>query len=575
MKCWQWWGRSRLRSKIFLAFSTLILLLLFFTLGLTEWMVSRQVQATLTQELLVTDQVFRRLIEERAERLQSNSELLASDFALKRVVVTYDSSTLRSVALNYQRRIAVDLLWITDERGILLADSRGSQENNRPLARFSPLAEALGTGAAASAVAEVEGELFQLVAVPVLAPGVIGFVVVGEGIDDETARQLRDETGSQVSFLTQQHLFASSWSTVERQHMMSAGPRVPHWLQRHQQEAFILTLAGERFLSRVVSIDARLSEPLYAVVQRSYDAALAPLSILQQRIAGVGFVAVVVALALGIGLAGGITAPIRTLVGGMGELLRGNLAHRLAVNREDEIGFLAGSFNEMAQGLQEREQIKNTFGRFVSRDVAQAVLGGRVPLAGEQREVTILFQDIRGFTAIGEKTDSAQLIRLLNQFFTEVVTAVEAEGGVVKQFLGDGVMALFGAPKAHTDDPQRAVRAALGIVTRLAELNTRFSVHGFPTLSIGVGIHTGEVVAGLIGPDERVEYGVVGDPVNLASRIEGLTKELAVSILVSSTTAARLGPEFVLGRSATLPVKGRMQVVEVVEVLAYVPGGAE
>jgi len=274
------------------------------------------------------------------------------------------------------------------------------------------------------------------------------------------------------------------------------------------------------------------------------------------------------------GLAGGILGPIRTLVDGMHEVLRGNLHYRSKTDRQDEIGFLSRSFNEMVGGLEEREHIKDTFGRFVSRDVAAAVLDGRVPLAGERREVSILFQDIRGFTSLSERLDPAALLRMLNQFFTEVVAAVEAEGGVVKQFTGDGVMALFGAPEARPDHPERAVRAALGIVRRLEGLNAQLDQQGVPALAIGVGIHTGEVVAGLIGPDERVEYGVVGEPVNLASRVESLTKELSAVILVSRDIAARLGPEFVQGRTALLAVKGKKQPVEVVEILSQAPAAA-
>jgi adenylate cyclase len=129
-------------------------------------------------------------------------------------------------------------------------------------------------------------------------------------------------------------------------------------------------------------------------------------------------------------------------------------------------------------------------------------------------------------------------------------------------------MALFGAPQSRADHPERAVRAALGIVARLPSLNAQFSEQGVPPLAIGIGIHVGEVIAGLIGPDERVEYGVVGEPVNLASRIESLTKEARAIILVSKEIASRLGPEFTLGSSSELPVRGRSHPVEVVEVLA-------
>jgi len=256
------------------------------------------------------------------------------------------------------------------------------------------------------------------------------------------------------------------------------------------------------------------------------------------------------------------------LVAGMREVLRGNLQYRSRIERHDELGFIAKSFNEMIDGLEERELIRDTFGRFVSHDVAEAVLTGRVPLQGERREVSILFQDIRGFTSLSERLDPAVLLRLLNQFFTEVVAAVEAEGGVVKQFLGDGVMALFGAPQPYADHAERAVRAALGIVDRLKGLNETLAQEGIGPLEIGVGIHSGTVVAGLIGPDNRIEYGVVGDAVNVASRVESLTREMQATILVSRDISTQLGPAFKLGCTASMPVKGKSQPVEVVEVLA-------
>jgi adenylate cyclase len=181
--------------------------------------------------------------------------------------------------------------------------------------------------------------------------------------------------------------------------------------------------------------------------------------------------------------------------------------------------------------------------------------------------VSILFQDIRDFTTISERTDPTLLVRMLNQFFTEMVAAVEVESGIVKQFTGDGVMAIFGALREQPDAPARAVRAAIAMVQRLESLNVRLQEQHLPTLRIGVGVHTGEVVAGLIGPDERVEYTVIGDPVNLASRIEGLTKELQATIVISEETASCLGPEFTLGRTATMAVKGKEKPVQVVEVL--------
>lgn len=572
------WARSRLRTRIFIAFSVLLLAVLIATLGFTQWVVSREAERTLRHELVTTGEVFERLVRERATRLQSNSMLLARDFALKRVLATYfdpesyDPETLKSAAQSYQGRTVVELFWIADDAGTLLVSLPETPKAGRDMASFPPLEDALDTQAPSSAIAAVDGTLFQLVVVPVFAPDVIGYLVLGQAIDDGFAAQLEEATGSHVSFLTADSVFASSWPQNTRELLLpSVRSQTEMLAEQNAKQTRLLTLAGERFLSLVVPVGASLPQPLVALVQGSYDQALAPLRSLQWRIAAIGAAALLLALLIGIVIARGITSPLQALVAGTKEVVRGNLRYRSKIEREDEIGFLARSFNDMVGGLEEREHIKNTFGRFVSRDVAAAVLSGNVPLEGEHRDVSILFQDIRGFTRLSESLDPAALLKLLNQFFTEVVAAVEAEGGVVKQFTGDGVMALFGAPQSHPDQPERAVRAALGIVDRLAVLNVRLGERGIAPLEIGVGIDSGEVVAGLIGPDSRVEYGVVGDPVNLANRVESLAKEMRATVLVSKGIADRLSSAFVRGRAATLPVKGRQEQVEVVEVLAYRP----
>jgi adenylate cyclase len=260
------------------------------------------------------------------------------------------------------------------------------------------------------------------------------------------------------------------------------------------------------------------------------------------------------------------------LMGKMRQVLEGDLSGHWSPRTTDEFFDLGIGFNAMLLGLRERETIKDTFGRFVSHEVAEVVLAGRVPLNGEVREVTILFQDIRGFTSLSERTPPVALLQLVNDFFTEMVAAVEAQGGIVKQFLGDGVMALFGVPAVHADAPARAVRTALDMLARLDVFNTRRQAQGEAPLRIGVGIHTGEVIAGCIGPDTRLEYGVVGDAVNLASRVQDLTKQVGTAILVTDDTAARLGAGFVLGTRTVLPVRGKTQPIGVIEVLGELPG---
>ena len=570
----KWWVRARLRTKIFIAFSSLIIAVLLATLGFTQIVVSREVERTLDRDLMTTGGVFEVLFNERGARLQTNSILLASDFALKSAVAThfdlstYEPETLASAAQSWQERIGVDLFWITDELGTVLVASSEKDRTGDEIEELSPLREALESEEPAAGISEVDGTLFQLVAVPVFAPDVIGFLLLGEAVDDRFAGRLKGSTGTDVSFLTAERVFASSWPNDRRGRVIPRPESRSALLGTRTRTTSPFTAADERFQSLIVPVESQLPQPLFALMQRSYDEALAPLRALRQRILIIGTAGLLGALLIGGGLAGGIIAPLQGLVAGMREVLRGNLQYRSRIERHDELGFIAKSFNEMVDGLEERELIRDTFGRFVSHDVAEAVLAGRVPLQGERRDVSILFQDIRGFTALSEQLDPGVLLRLLNQFFTEVVAAVEAEGGVVKQFLGDGVMALFGAPQPYPDHPERAVRAALGIVQRLKGLNETLAGQGIAPLEIGVGIHSGTVVAGLIGPDNRIEYGVVGDAVNLASRVEALTREMQATILVSRDISAQLGPAFTLGRTATMLVKGKSQPVEVFEVLS-------
>lgn len=262
-----------------------------------------------------------------------------------------------------------------------------------------------------------------------------------------------------------------------------------------------------------------------------------------------------------------IHTAIGALLRTMRQILNGDLSGHWSPRTTDEFVDLGAGLNAMLLGLREREEIKDLFGRFVSRDVAEAVLAGRVLLRGELRNVTVLFQDIRGFTGLSEKTPPAELLQTLNTFFTEMVAAVETHGGVVKQFTGDGVMALFGAPGIQEEHPTLAVLAALDMIKRLAALNQRRQAHGATPLRIGIGMHTGEVVAGCVGPDTRVEYGVVGDVVNIASRVQELTKELGATILATEDTTARLRAPFVYGQRVVLPLRGKAHPVSVVEII--------
>jgi adenylate cyclase len=332
---------------------------------------------------------------------------------------------------------------------------------------------------------------------------------------------------------------------------------VPEILQRPLRETFLTTIAGERFLSILVPINSQLPLSLYALVQRSYDEALAPLYALRRRIAGIGGGALVVALFIGIGLAGGITSPVRTLVKGMQEVLKGNFGYRLGVNRDDEIGFLARSFNEMVGGLEEREKIRDMMHKVVSPQIAREMLQRGVTLGGEEREASVLFADIRGFTSISETLPPPELLYLLNTYLGRMSRVIEEEKGVIDKYIGDEVMALFGAPLLLEDHAVRAVAAGIGMLRELKRFNAAEG-RALP-LRIGIGIATGSVIAGNVGSPERLNYTVLGDTVNVASRLQGLTKEYGVPLILTGATYERVATVFPCRLLGNVAVRGRQQ----------------
>jgi adenylate cyclase len=229
----------------------------------------------------------------------------------------------------------------------------------------------------------------------------------------------------------------------------------------------------------------------------------------------------------------------------------------------DEIGAVADGFNRMVHGLRERDRIKETFGKYVTPEIRDEILGGRVALEGQALEVTILFADLRDFTPWVEATDPRQVLRDLNAYFTEMEGAITAHGGVVLQYIGDEIEAVFGAPVPARDHAARAVRAAADMRARLAAWNAARARDGKPPLRHGIGIHTGTVLAGNVGSHERLSYALVGDAVNLASRIQDLTKDAGTDVLVSGTTRAGLDGAPALEPLPARHVKGRAAEVEV------------
>ncbi len=259
-----------------------------------------------------------------------------------------------------------------------------------------------------------------------------------------------------------------------------------------------------------------------------------------------------------------VTTPIAALRSGLARISEGDYDARVPVITSDELGELSQNFNLMAAGLSEREHMREAFGTYLDRDIAPLILSGNFPREGVEVTVSIMFVDVRGFTSFAERSAATEVVATLNSLFELIVPAVSKHGGHVDKFMGDGLLAVFGAPEGYVDHADRAVAAGLEIVDAVNRPDAE--------LLVGVGINTGPVVAGSIGGAGRLNFSVIGDAVNVSARVEAATRDTGDDLLITSATRDALTRPLPLVSRGTVPMKGK---AEPVEVLSYLPSRTE
>ncbi len=284
---------------------------------------------------------------------------------------------------------------------------------------------------------------------------------------------------------------------------------------------------------------------------------------------GVAGASLMVSVAVALAIARTLVRPLRELEHTIARVDHGNLRARAPVSGNDELGHVASAFNRMVEGLEREAVIRDLFGQYVTPELAEAAIENRGRLDGQLVTSTVLFADIRDFTGISESLPASELITMLNRYFDRMARVIVDAGGLVNKFGGDSLLAVFGSPLNPADDhARRAVEAALALADALTDFNREQREAFLPEIMIGIGVASGDVVAGNVGSRTKLEYTVIGDAVNVAARLQMLTKELGETILLSAETARLAGHTERFEPIGDVEVRGKARPVRVVRFLS-------
>ena len=527
-------------------------------------------EETINTYLALGADVFDYTRAQQASTLQSITSSLTWDYGFRTAFGANAPATLFDAALNVLERSlgSVDMLMIVDLESMVIIDTQlqGFDQLQGDWLTLVATADQSADGIA-NAIVTIDAHPFQLIALPLYLPRQVAWIIGGFALDSDFVGQVKETIRSEVSIVrvsgeggrdnsARLEVIASTLSP-SRQAMLGEQLRISG-----------ATVSG---LQRIDFIDAEfttLLRPLYgestgpiqvlAVIQRSYDENnenVVQFEALLIRFYGVILVVSLLAVLL---LGRSIANPLTRLAQVVRRIEAGDYQMQAAVTSQDELGALATSVNSMAVGLAEKEKVRDLLGKVVSHQIAEELLNNPVELGGEERMVTVLFSDIRGFTSFCEGLPPQQVLGELNRVLSTVSDIIEKHHGVVDKFQGDAVMALFGAPVQSENDAPNAMQAALEIIRALEKMDS--------SLGACVGINTGLVVAGNLGSSSRLNYSVIGDAVNLAARLESLTRLYNVPNIVSEESMQH-APQYAYREIDEVRVAGKRQSVKMFELM--------
>ncbi len=396
---------------------------------------------------------------------------------------------------------------------------------------------------------------------------VVGLLIIGFDTSNQPSL-IKTITLSDIAFFQNRHLYSSSASPDLNTTLESLASDIE---PKEEDLIYPFEYQDEEFLALAHPVLNGLQNTVgKIVIFRSKTHELSFFEDLSNRLNGIGFLAVFSGIIFALIISRGVIQSVNILSKGAEEVANGNLEVALPITSQDELGQLAQTFNKMTTGLQEKEHITRTFKKYVSSSVVDEVLKNNVELGGEKKEVTIYFTDLANFTAISEKLPPEDLISFLNQYLSQMTQIIENHSGIVDKYIGDAIMAFWGAPLPVPNHPYHACVVALQQKNWHKEFTQKWQNH--PLISqttTRFGIHTGEVIVGNVGSEHRLDYTIIGDSVNIASRLESLNKHYGTAILISEATHHTLTKDLLTREIDLVQVKGKDKAIRIYELIAF------
>ncbi len=420
---------------------------------------------------------------------------------------------------------------------------------------------------------EVKESIYQIVAKPVaFGEEIYGVVFWGSRIDKKTLESIKEISSVDLALYSKEGINVTTLPPEKEEELSKlVSSKILEFDKGNRDIISEVSLRNERFIIRWASILPGMPmQQSGFIVLKSLTEELSFLRKLQITLLIIGVTILVVAIGLSFLIAGGVTKPVRALAIAARKIGEGELETKVEIQTGDELEELGGAFNEMVKGLKEREFIKTTFERYVSKTVASELIKNpeMVRLGGIKKKLTVMFSDIGGFTTLSETLSPEEVVKHLNEYFEGMSSAILEFNGTINQFQGDAIVAFWGAPVPQENHAVLACLAALRCREFLKNLQAEWLSQGLPERTFRFGINTGEMVVGNIGSSSRFEYTVIGDEVNLASRLEGANKIYGTQILISDETYEFAKEEVIARELDIIRVVGKTERVRIYELVS-------